>query len=147
MGHSPSKGQQDCLKLIHYVLYVIFTVLSAMLLLYTTYGGVFLTMPILIGLSVISSTALKNWKSLIPVSYLVGYGIIAVILSGNSFSGIESSGSGIGDSYTTYIWNGDYTYEGRLRMLKFLAIGFLIYLLGETFRALGKYSNRGERND
>jgi hypothetical protein len=132
--------------LLCYTVYVICSILSAATLIYSIYGGAFLAIATLFGLSLILSNLSRNNPIIVFIAFLTAYTLLGALLSYYPLTNIESSGSGIGQQYKSYIWNGEYTYDGKLRMLKFLVIGFLLYMVGEISRAFGAKSRRDIRN-
>ena len=121
--------------MIQYAVYFIFAISSALFLFYTILDGAFLAIATLVGLSVFRENIPRNNLVIVSLAFLTAYILLGVFLSYFPLVGnIASSGSGNGQKYTTYIWDGKYTYDGKLRMLKSLAIGFLIYIVGDIFR-------------
>jgi hypothetical protein len=123
-------------RMVYYTVYVIFAALSAATLRCTVSDGVFLAFSGLLGLRVIHSNMSNKPLIIVSLASLAAYFVIGTFLSYESLTGLESSGARVGGEYSQYIGDGKHTYEGKIRMLKFLAIGFAVYIVGEILRTL-----------
>ena len=116
--------------------------LSTLFLLYTVFSGAFLALAALISASIVSSRYPNRSVRIFLLFCAVSYVLVGLFLSYTPLTGTVSSGYNVDGQFQLHIWNGEYTYEGKVRMLKFLAIGFSIYMFGQVLRISGKKSQK-----
>jgi hypothetical protein len=127
-----------------FLAYLFFAFISGLIFLYSSFALSFGNLFLLFGVSwLMSIWAPKHQLIKSIVIFLITFGILGFMeqsIGGRNGLGF-GSGSG-GNPYQKHMVDGDYTYVGKIRAMKFIALGVFVYFIGEICRLVGKEAQK-----